>query len=823
MQSEWNHLKDILSSASCIDGNTEFKEPFFSRVWLVLEDAKAGSADRATACRDALGCALANGLADPTLQLQLGLIEDQDLSVRGLARSLVTNSIYLKDELTEEECAVYGRHIRRHLQDAPMDISLRQRLQNNAFTSYQGLGQQAAVRTVLTSPADSTLIINLPTGSGKTLIIHALALFARAEKLILVVVPTVGLALEQGARASEVLNQAGLCHGGAYALHGGQSEVESERVLERVRSGHQRILFCSPESVLGKLRPTLFRLAEQEQLEAMVVDEAHMIDQWGAEFRPEFHLLAPIFRSLKNVSKRSIKTVLMSATFSASGLKSLKKAFLLEGESAVEVHASFLRPEINFNVLKATKVEQHEQEVLNAVMRLPRPLILYTTKKQDAENWRDKLIALGYTRVGLFHGGTTANSREQLISNWNKDNLDIMVATSAFGVGMDKSGVRSVLHTSIPESIDRFYQEAGRGGRDGNASWSWLIYHPGQLSVAAILSQDKLISTKIGLERWKTLLNTQQKSGNFFTVSLSAMRRGVRRKSESNEKWNITTLQLMQRAGIIKLFFVSADPLAFEGELTSDEKQQQDEYYADYYDRIGVQIEVDSHLAPEAWVMVEKQREYEKSLKVREFETLTNWLNNPSQRLCMILNNFYQQADAVPEYSCGGCPGCRALERPAFNPTLGTTFKVFGIEKPTVPAWIPGSSTLRLRYKPEDYRRVTVRALLHEWRNWLGRLLASRKIQAIRASDAVFEEILNNQALKNMPFWCSLGLQDNSGDWIELVLLMPEETYFPEFGFDPPPKIIIAPTNVPDPLAPHRNWWETYPDSRELTSFVREI
>lgn len=822
MQLQWNRLKEILASTAFSDASIEIKEPFFSRLLLVLSDTKSGSADRATACRDALGCALANSLADPTLQLQSGLIEDQDLSLRGLARSLVTNSIYLKDELTDDERAVYGRHMRRHLQDAPMDISLRQRLQNNAFTSYQGLGQQAAVRTVLTSPADSTLIINLPTGSGKTLIIHALALFARAEKLILVVVPTVGLALEQGARASDVLNQAGLCHGGAYALHGGQSEVESERVLERIRSGQQRILFCSPESVLGKLRPTLFRLAEQEQLEAMVVDEAHMIDQWGAEFRPEFHLLAPIFRSLKDISKRSIKTVLMSATFSDSGLKSLKKAFLLEGETAVEVHASFLRPEINFNVLKTT-IEQHEQEVLNAVLRLPRPLILYTTKKQDAENWNDKLNSLGYTRIGLFHGGTTANSREQLITDWNKDNLDIMIATSAFGVGMDKSGVRSVLHTSIPESIDRFYQEAGRGGRDGNASWSWLIYYPSQFKVAIGLSQDKLISTNLGLERWKTLLKTQKKHGSFFTISLSALRRGVHRQSDSNRKWNITTLQLMQRAGLIKLFFVPADPPVFLDELVGNEKQQQDKYYAEYYDRIGVQIEMDGHLTPEAWVVVDKQREHEKSLKTLEFKTLTHWLSNPKQRLCMILSDFYQQGGVAPEYSCGGCPGCRALERTAFKPTLGTTFKIVGIEPPTVPAWIPNSLILRLRYKPEDYRRTTTRALLHEWRNWMSRLLASRQIQAIRASDDVLEEILKNPALKNMPFWCSLGLQDSSGNWVELVLLMPEETSFPALGFDDPPRIIIAPTGVPDPLMPNRNWWETRPDSRELTSFVREI
>lgn len=353
------------------------------------------------------------------------------------------------------------------------------------------------------------MIINLPTGSGKTLVIHALSLFAGKKKLVLVIVPTVGLALEQASRAAEVLDRAGCCHGGSYALYSGQSETETQQVLERLKEGSQRILFCSPESAIGKLRPALFRLAEQGQLEALIVDEAHIIDQWGSEFRPEFQLLAPLFRSLKEHSKKSIRTVLMSATFSESTLQLLKDSFLREGAQAIEVHGSFLRPELNFNLLKTVDSEAHQVAVLEAILRLPRPLILYTTKQKEAESWRDLLLAQGFVRVGLFHGGTPANQRDDLIRQWGDDELDIMVATSAFGVGMDKSGVRSVLHASVPESLDRFYQEAGRG-RDGNACWSWMIYHPGQLHLAKGLSQEKLISAGLGLERWKTLLQTKK-------------------------------------------------------------------------------------------------------------------------------------------------------------------------------------------------------------------------------------------------------------------------------------------------------------------------
>lgn len=821
MQAQWNALKTALLTPNLVSEVGALTESFFVRLLTVFRDPRSGSADRAAVCRDALGCALANKINDPVLLLPEGLVGDKYLSLTGLARNVMTSYVRMEDVLNEEALAVYGHHARRHLMPVPMDVSLRQRLKNEKFTSYQGLGQQAAIRTVLTSPTDSTLIINLPTGSGKTLVIHALSLFAGKNKLVLVIVPTVGLALEQASRAAEVLDRAGCCHGGSYALYSGQSETETQQVLDRLKEGSQRILFCSPESAIAKLRPALFRLAEQGRLEALIVDEAHIIDQWGSEFRPEFQLLAPLFRSLKEHSKKSIRTVLMSATFSESTLQLLKDSFLREGEQAIEVHGSFLRPELNFNLLKTVDSEEHQVAVLEAIMRLPRPLILYTTKQKEAELWRDLLLAQGFVRVGLFHGGTPANQRDDLIRQWGDDELDIMVATSAFGVGMDKSGVRSVLHASVPESLDRFYQEAGRGGRDGNACWSWMIYHPGQLHLAKGLSLEKLISAGLGLERWKTLLQTKKISGDLLTVSLSALRRGVHRHSESNEKWNLQTLQLMQRAGLIRLFFVPPEPPQFEGDLLPEDEQLQTEYFEEYYDRLGVQILISTHLSIEAWQQVEQRRDQEKQARAAGFARLIGWLKNPEQRLCLLLSEFYRPSGVVPEYSCGGCPGCRDLGRTAFKPTLGASFELRGVELPQVPSWMPSSQLLRVRYKPELYPRVTVKAMLHEWRYWLQSLLRARQVQAVRASQAVLDEMFKNEALKALPFWCSLEPKDSAGSWLELVLLMPGDTHLPVPEFDAPPRVIVASEGVPDPLMPNRNWWETRPGSRELESFVR--
>lgn len=824
MQAQWNALQNALLAPGYDSNGKEFTQHFFIRLLTVLKDPKSGPADRASACRDALGCALANNIINPVLRMPEGSIDERRLQYAGLNLDALTSYVSIAEDLSEEALAVYGHHSRRYLRGAPMDVSLRQRLNNEQFSKYQGFGQQAAIRTVLTSPDNSTLIINLPTGSGKTLVIHALSLYATKQKLVLVVVPTVGLALEQASRVAEVLNKAGLCHGGDYALHGGQSEGEREQVLNRLKEGNQRILFCAPESAIGTLRPALFRLAEQGQLEAFVVDEAHIIDQWGAEFRPEFQLLAPLFSSLKECSPKGIRTVLLSATFSESTLQLLKDAFVLEGEQAIEVHGSFLRPELNFNVVKAPGANAHRDAVLAVVGSLPRPLILYATKQKEAESWRNELRDLGYTRVGLFHGGTPANQREELIRQWKGDALDIMVATSAFGVGMDKSDVRSVVHASVPESLDRFYQEAGRGGRDGYACWSWLIYYTEQFHLAKRLSQEKLISEVLGLVRWETLLKTRKNSGNFFTVSLSALRRGVHRHSESNKKWNLQTLLLMQRAGLIRLFFPPSEPPKFEDELTPENEQQREIYFAEYYDRIGIQIQVDNHLTVDVWQRVEQRRNQEKLARAAGLARLTGWLKDPKQRLCVLLGDFYRPSGVVPEQSCGGCPGCRDLGRSVFTPTLGIAFALRGVSLHKMPNWMPASQLLRVRYKPESYDRTAVKAMLFEWRIWMMKSLqGAKRIQAVRASRKVLDEMYQNEALKSLPFWCSLEPQDHAGAWLELVLLMPGETHLPATEFDPPPRVIVAPEGTPDPQMPNRNWWETRPGSRELESFVKEF
>lgn len=820
IQAQWNALQRALLAQEH-QSEQSVVEPYFLRLLIVFGDAKAGSADRAVACRDAFGCAQAHGCTDLLLQLPAGSVEKQHLFRVGLTQDPLTDRIRLEVAFEETDLAVYRRQRRRFLHQPQIDVALSSALGRVGFSSYNGHGQQTAVRALLTSPDDSTVFINLPTGCGKTLAVHALSLFAYRQKVVLVIAPTTGLSIEQAARAGEVLEAAGCGHGGSYVWIGGQAEAERREIRERLHCGTQRILFCAPESAISGLRPLLFQLAAKGLLGALVIDEAHLVGQWGAEFRPDFQLLAPLFHSLREYSSSAIRTLLMSATFNVAALEVLKEAFVPEGKKAIDINGSFLRPEVNFNVRRVFAEEEHRQVVLDMLWRLPRPLILYTTTRADAKNWRDLLAEQGFRRLGLFHGETNTQERKRLIDQWQDDHLDIMVATSAFGVGMDKSDVRSVLHAAVPENLDRFYQEAGRAGRDGNACWSWLVFYPEQIKVAEGISRARLISSELGLDRWNALLQTRQRSSDgCFSVSLSMFRRDLKRRSEGNAEWNVRTLLLMQRAGLIRLRY-SPPEAVYESAVVTDT----DELKSDnYFDRIDIQILIDAHQSEDIWQRhVDTQRTHEKQAMEENFAGLRRWLDDPDQSLCRLLEEFYRLDGFSPERSCGGCPGCRAQGRGPFTPTLSASSHVTGIVPPATPKWMPEFQLQRIHYRAESYRSVNPRALIHNWRRWMVTLLRSQQVQAVRASRAFLDEIQTDAGFRTLPFWCALEPFDSAGSWTELVLLMPEESHLPAGGYDAPARLIVAPETLSDPNHPYRNWWECDTRSKDLVDFEREI
>ena len=174
----------------------------------------------------------------------------------------------------------------------------------------------------------------------------------------------------------------------------------------------------------------------------------------------------------------------------------------------------------------------------------PRPFLLYVTTKRDADSWHRQIRELGIKRCGCVHGSTSGDERERVIDLWRGGEIDCVVATSAFGLGMDKSDVRTVIHACIPESIDRYYQEVGRAGRDGCASVSILLpCEDADKATAKSISQDRIISLEKGRDRWDDLMKTAVflPDKQIWRVNLNTRPTHIHQDSDANIAWNLRT------------------------------------------------------------------------------------------------------------------------------------------------------------------------------------------------------------------------------------------------------------------------------------------
>lgn len=433
-------------------------------------------------------------------------------------------------------------------------------LQSVGRVSYRSPGQRSAVRAALSTPPGGTLVIALPTGEGKSMIFQlAQAIgFTRSMQtsgpgVTLVIVPTVALGVNHELEAVTVCKLAK-----PLAFQGG-NDAQNARIAERIADGSQGLCFASPEAACGTLRWALRRAAEAGHLRALVVDEAHLVDQWGTGFRTEFQELSGLRRELIAAAQpdQRMRTLLLSATLTDSSLETLRSLFGTDGvfESIAAVQ---LRPEPDYWVAPVAGPQARIDQVMEALHHAPRPAVLYVTKVKDAEDWHGRLLAAGFGRTRMLHGKTGREQRERIVDEWRTGEVDIVVGTSAFGLGIDYAHARSVLHACVPETLDRFYQEVGRGGRDGRASLSLIAATPRDFVHAAAINKQKVISIRRGLERWTTMFERKLTlSSGRYAVRIDgrpgSSEADIDQFGDSNTDWNLRTLALMARAGLIRL------------------------------------------------------------------------------------------------------------------------------------------------------------------------------------------------------------------------------------------------------------------------------
>jgi ATP-dependent DNA helicase RecQ len=323
-------------------------------------------------------------------------------------------------------------------------------------------GQLEAMTAVMAG--QDTLAV-MPTGSGKSAVYQVPALLLDGPTVV--VSPLISLQRDQVASLLE--------HGGAAtAVQANSSLSERERgaAFDALRAGEVEFLFLAPEQLS---KPEVLDAVAAARPSLFVVDEAHCICSWGHDFRPDYLRL---HTAIERVGRPRV--LALTATASPPVRDEIVRRLRLEDPQVVV--SGFDRPNLALEVQAFRDDDQRREAVVLRAMGEAKPGLVYTATRKSAEQYAAALGELGID-AAAYHAGMRAADREEVHDRFTAGRLDVVVATTAFGMGIDKADVRFVLHAEVADSLDSYYQEVGRAGRDGQPAVAALYYRPEDLGL----------------------------------------------------------------------------------------------------------------------------------------------------------------------------------------------------------------------------------------------------------------------------------------------------------------------------------------------------
>ncbi|GMA15984.1 RecQ family ATP-dependent DNA helicase [Deinococcus metallilatus] len=352
------------------------------------------------------------------------------------------------------------------------DMQRAQRIAREVF-GYDKLhaAQKEAIQSVLSG--HDTLAI-MPTGSGKSAIYQIAALSLSGPTVV--VSPLIALQRDQ----VEALEQN--APGQAALINSTLRPADREATWEALEERELEFLFLAPEQLSSE--ETLERLRAAEP-SLFVVDEAHCVSEWGHDFRPEYLRLGGVVEALGH------PTVLALTATAAPPVREEIVERLGMRDARVLVRG-FDRPNIHLAVQQFADEGTKRAALLGAVVGAPKPGIVYAATRKGAEEFAHDLQERG-VKAAAYHAGMNAAAREEVQTAFMEDELEVIVATTAFGMGIDKPNVRFVHHLDISGSIDAYYQEIGRAGRDGEPAEATLFFAPGDLNLRRFFAGSAIV------------------------------------------------------------------------------------------------------------------------------------------------------------------------------------------------------------------------------------------------------------------------------------------------------------------------------------------